>query len=189
MDQFKKHRESVRIPISLRIYLSLFIGFIFLGGLVWMMYPMTQNIPAVFPSLIFVLVVSVVAFILVSLFYKVSIRITKKLMATTGDKEIVLSISGVKTEGASYIICKNIQAMAVRPYSVSGFASINPFFPRKGNLGEQVIALPGHHGEGVLLKYSYETVFGHKKKIHTIFFPTNDAHHLVEILKSIIGYM
>ena len=151
-----------------------------------MMYPMTQNIPAVFPSLIFVVVISVVAFILVSLFYKVSIRIRKKLMATTGEKEIILSVSGVKTKGASYIICKNIQAMAVRPYSVPGFASINPFFQRKGALGEQVIVLPGHHGEGVLLKYSYDALFGHKEKTHIIFFPTNDARQLVEILKGII---
>ena len=87
MSQFKKYRETIRAPIAVRMILSLFIGLFFLGTLVWMMYPSTNRMPALFPSLVFLLAVGALVFLLSSLFYKVSIRISKKLMASSGEKE------------------------------------------------------------------------------------------------------
>ncbi|CCK82033.1 hypothetical protein [Desulfobacula toluolica] len=186
MPQFKKYRESVRPPLSIRLSLSIFIGCVFLGGLTWIMYPGINRLPALLPSLIFVLAVGTVAFLLLSLFYKVSIRISKKLMASSAEKEIILRVSGVKKDGSSYIRCENIQALNIRPYNVPGFASINPFCSRKGDEGEQIVILPGFKGEGILLTYTYEAFFSQKEKTHTILFPTNNAKGLSEILNDII---
>ena len=185
MSQFKKYRESIRAPIAVRLFLSLFIGLVFLGGLTWMMYPNTNRLPAFFPSLVFLFAVGMVAFMLLSLFYKVLIRISKIMMASSGEKEIILRISGVKKDGSSYIRCKNIQTMEIRPYHVPGHACINPFYSRRGDDGEQVIILPGYRGDGILLTYTYEALFSQKTKTHTIFFPTKDAHGLLKILKGL----
>ncbi|MCP4117890.1 MAG: ethanolamine ammonia-lyase subunit EutB [Desulfobacteraceae bacterium] len=187
MNQFKKYHESIRVPIPVRLCLSLFIGFIFLAGLTWMMYPGTGNLPAFFPSLIVVSAFGAVAFLLLSLFYKVSIRISKKWLASSGEKELILRISGIKRGSGSYIRCKNIQALDIRSYNVSGFACINPFYPGKGDGGEQIILLPGHNGDGILLTYTYETFFSQEKKTQTILFPTNDAQRLLEILNPTSG--
>jgi len=186
MSKFKKYRESIRVPIPIRLFLSIFIGLFFLSALTWFMYPSINSLPALFPSIIFVLVVGLVAFFLLSLFYKVSIRISKKLMASSAEKEVILRVSGVKTEGGSYIRCQNIQAVDIRPYHVPGSASINPFYSRQSDEGEQIIVLPGYKGEGILLTYTYETFFSHKEKTHTIFFPSNNAQGLLKILKALI---
>ncbi len=186
MAQFKKYHESIRVPIYLRLSLSLFIGFVFWGGLTWMTYPGLNRLPALFPSLIFVIAVGTLAFLLLSMFYKISIRISKKMVASTAEKEILLRISGVQTEGGSYIRCENIQTLDIRPYNVSGFASIIPFYPRTEDEGVQMILLPGYKWDGIQLSYTYETVFLHKEKTHTIFFPTKDAPYLLGILKGII---
>lgn len=187
MDQFKKYNESVRSPVLIRLALSLFIGLVFLGGLISLMYPGTQTLPALIPSLVFVLVVGALAFLLLSLFYKVSIRVSKKFLARSAEKEMILRISGVKKEGSSYIPCKNILALEIRPYDVPGFASILPFYPRKGKKDEQIILMPGYSGEGILLTYTYESFFSQKEKTHKVLFPSNDATHLLEILKGITG--
>ena len=188
MSQFKKYRESVRAPITVRLLLSFFIGLLFLGGLTLMMYPATnRELPAFFPSIVFAAVVGALAFILTSLFYKVSIRISKRMMASSAKREVTLRISGVNQKGSSYIQCKDIKALAVRPYSIPGSASINPFRSRHGDEGEYIVALPGFKGEGILLTYTYETFFSHKEKDNSILFPTNNAKRLHEILKDIIG--
>jgi len=185
MSKFKKYRESIRAPISIRLFLSIFMGLFFLGALTWFMYPIKNSLPAFFPSIVFVMAVGSVAFLLLSLFYKVSIRISKKLMASSAEKEVILRVSGVKIEGCSYIRCQNIQTVDIRPYNVPGFASINPFYSRQGDEGEQIIVLPGYEGEGILLTYTYETFFSQKEKTHTILFPSNNAQDLLKILKAL----
>lgn len=187
MSQFKSYREAIRAPLPIRLSLSLFIGLFFWGGLIGMMYTSMNGLPALFPSIVFVIIVGTVAFLLLSLFYKVSIRISKKLMASSTEKEIILRISGVKKEGSSYIRFKNIKALEIRHYNVPGFASINPFHSRQGSEGEQIVVLPGFQGEGILLTYTYETFFSQKKKTRTILFPTNNAQQLFKILKDRIN--
>lgn len=108
-------------------------------------------------------------------------------MANSAEKEILLRISGVKSEGGSYILCKNIKALEIRPYTASALAGITPFYSGKGDGDEQIIPLPGFKGEGILLTYTYETYFSQKKKTNTILFPTNDARYLFQFLKRVIN--
>lgn len=63
-----------------------------MGGLTWIMHPGINRLPALLPSLIFVPAVGTVAFLLLSLFYKVSIRISRKLMASSAEKNIIIYI-------------------------------------------------------------------------------------------------
>jgi hypothetical protein len=176
-----KYRERVPSPRLVRIGIALFVSIFFWWMLVESVYSTSGRIAAVYPSLVFILGLAVFVYGILSLLYGIRVRISRQWM-TDATRQQVLKIRGVIKGDRIDIPCRDIKDVQLASYSVSLWrALLGPLGRARCNEGHMV-TLPGYHGTGLAVTYTFENIFNTEAKERTVLFPTRQPEKLQSLL-------
>lgn len=179
-----RYRERLRTPWFLRFGFSVLTALLFWGALVYFTAPDSRTIPRAWPSLVFITAVTALAYGILAMFHCISIRITRRLMVD-GTRQPILIVKGLFKGDRVSIACRDIFDTRITDYALPWWRALLGGFGRARSADAYMITLPGWHGTGLAVRYSYESVFAANRRTATAVFPTRQAEKLQVILKTL----
>jgi hypothetical protein len=137
-----KYRERVPSSRLLRVGAALTVASLFWWMLTQSVYSTSGRTAAFFPSVVFILGFTLVGYGILSVFYGVRIRISRR-WTVDGTYQQILKIRGVIKSDRVDIPCRDIQDVKIESYCVPLWRSLLGPLGKQKYSGGRMVTLPG----------------------------------------------